>query len=298
MTDLTAALVFAKIVEHRSFTKAGASLGLTKATVSRKIQELEVRLGTRLLQRSTRQISLTEAGATYHEYCIRIAAELEAADSAVGRLQGTPRGQLRLVVPFSFGTTTIANMLPEFMARFPEIRVTLVLSNDRPDLIKEDFDLAIRVSPNEPIAYPGRLLGVAVPRLFAAPNYLSVAGTPKSVSDLANHHTLSLLRWSRNGRFVWELARQGRSIEVAITPTLVSNSVTAVIQAAVSGLGIALMGSAFFAEELTARKLVPVLPEWGAPPVEVRAIYPSRRGLAPKVRVFIDFLVEKFEFPR
>lgn len=297
MTDLSAALVFAKIVEHRSFTKAGKTLGLTKATVSRKMQELELRLGARLLQRSTRQLSLTEAGATFYDYCARIAAELEAADSAVGKLQGIPRGRLRLVAPFSFGTTTIASMLPEFMSRFPEIRATLILSNERPDLIKEEFDLAIRVTPTEQLPYPSRLLGVATPRLYAAPAYLSHAGIPRSVAELSNHKTLSLVRWERNGRFAWELAAQGRTEEVQVTPMLVSNSVTAIVQAAVSGLGIALMGNAFFADELAAKKLVPVLPEWAAPPVEVRAIYPSRRGVAPKVRAFIDFLVEKFHFP-
>ena len=297
MADLSAALIFAKIVEHRSFTKAGRVLGLTKTTVSRKIQALEQNLGARLLQRSTRQLSLTEAGSTYYEYCARIGAELEAADSAVGKLRGEPRGRLRLVAPFSFGTTSVASVLPAFMTRFPEVSVTLILSNERPDLIKEEFDLAVRVAMAEDLAFPSRLLGVATPRLYASPRYLKRAGTPKTIAELAQHQTLSMARWERNGRFLWELSSSGKREVVQIRPILVTNSVTATVQAAIADLGIALMGDAFFREALASRKLVSVLPEWEAAAVEIRAVYPSRRGIAPKVRAFIDFLVENSPFP-
>lgn len=298
MSDLTAALVFAKIVEHKSFTRAAQALGLTKPTVSRKLQELEARLGARLLQRSTRHMSLTEAGVTYYEYCARIVADLDAADSAVGKLLGTPRGRLRVVAPFSFGLATIAGMLPEFMQRYPEVQVTLMLSNERPDLIKEEFDLAIRIAPNEPLSFPSRLLGIATPRLFASASYLKQAGAPASIAELSRHKTLTMARWERNGRFIWEMS-SGRRIEtVQIEPTLVSNNITAVIQAATAGLGIAMVGEAFLSDDTRTRKLVPLLPEWAAAPVEVRAIYPSRRGMAPKVRAFIDALAQRFDFPR
>lgn len=307
MNHLGTALVFAKVVEQRSFTQAARSLGLTKAMVSRSVQELERHLGVRLLQRSTRQLALTEVGATYYEYCARIVTELDAAESAVGKLRSVPRGKLRLLAPHSLGALSLGNLLAQFMTRYPEVTVTLVLSNEHPDLIRDEIDLAICIGPFAQLSFPSRLLGVATPKLYAAPGYLERAGVPKSLEELRNHQTLSMARWERNGRYVWELVARGRRQLVQITPTLVTNSVPTLAEAALAGQGIALIGSGSFNDALAKKglgssvlteafsrnRLLPVLREWSAAPVELRAFYASRRDIAPKVRAFLDFLLER-----
>jgi LysR family transcriptional regulator, regulator for bpeEF and oprC len=297
MVDLLGVVVFAKVVEQRSFSGAARALGMTKATVTRRIQALESLLGARLLERSTRRLSMTEAGATYYDYCSRIVADLEAAGSAVGRLQEAPRGLLRVTAPFSFGVTSMARMLPEFIRQFPELRVLVQARAGIPDLIQEGFDLAIGIATQNPPPYPSRLLGTVVPRLYASPGYLRKHGRPAAVSDLANHGTLSISWREQNGKFVWRLEAGNRIKEVQVTPTVAANSVTVIIQAAVSGLGIVLAPESFVVTELSAGKLVPVLPDWAAAPLEFRAFYPSRRSMSPKVRALIDFLVQRMAPP-
>ena len=147
--DLNQLLVFAKVVEHGSFIAASRALGLPKTTVSRKVQELEERLGARLLQRTTRRVALTEAGAIYHEYCSRIVQDIADADLAVGRVHSAPRGELRVSASFSFGMGALVPIVPDFMARYPDIRLQLELRNDAVDLVAEGFDLAIRIGPLE-----------------------------------------------------------------------------------------------------------------------------------------------------
>lgn len=293
-TDLNQLLVFAKVVEHGSFIAASRALGLPKTTVSRKVQELEERLGTRLLQRTTRRVALTEAGAIYHEYCSRIVQDMEEANLAVGRVQAAPRGELRVSASFSFGMGALVPLVPEFMARYPEIRLQLELRNDAVDLVAEGFDLSIRIGPLADSSYAVRYLAKSRLALYASPDYLTRAGQPTTLDDLIHRPTLTLSRLGRHGRFYWPLARQsGEAREVAITPQLVANDPGVIKFAALAGLGVALLPLILIRTEVESGQLLPVLPDWEGPPTEIGAVYPSRRGLSPKVRVFIDFLSER-----
>lgn len=183
--DLNQLLVFAKVVEHGSFIAASRALGLPKTTVSRKVQELEERLGARLLQRTTRRVALTEAGAIYHEYCSRIVQDIADADLAVGRVHSAPRGELRVSASFSFGMGALVPIVPDFMARYPDIRLQLELRNDAVDLVAEGFDLAIRIGPLEDSSCAVRYLAESRLALYASPDYLARAG------------------WGRPRRFQW-----------------------------------------------------------------------------------------------
>ena len=292
--DLNQLLVFAKVVEHGSFIAASRALGLPKTTVSRKVQELEERLGARLLQRTTRRVALTEAGAIYHEYCSRIVQDIADADLAVGRVHSAPRGELRVSASFSFGMGALVPIVPDFMARYPDIRLQLELRNDAVDLVAEGFDLAIRIGPLEDSSCAVRYLAESRLALYASPDYLARAGMPATLDEVARRPTLTLSRLGRHGRFYWPLARQnGEARELAITPQLVANDPGVIKFAALAGLGVALLPVILIRPEVESGQLLPVLPDWEGPPTEIGAVYPSRRGLSPKVRVFIDFLSER-----
>ncbi|WP_333583329.1 LysR family transcriptional regulator, partial [Rivihabitans pingtungensis] len=285
--DLNQLLVFAKVVEHGSFIAASRALGLPKTTVSRKVQELEERLGARLLQRTTRRVALTEAGAIYHEYCSRIVQDIADADLAVGRVHSAPRGELRVSASFSFGMGALVPIVPDFMARYPDIRLQLELRNDAVDLVAEGFDLAIRIGPLEDSSCAVRYLAESRLALYASPDYLARAGMPATLDEVARRPTLTLSRLGRHGRFYWPLARQnGEARELAITPQLVANDPGVIKFAALAGLGVALLPVILIRPEVESGQLLPVLPDWEGPPTEIGAVYPSRRGLSPKVRVF------------
>ena len=258
------------------------------------MQELEERLGARLLQRTTRRVALTEAGAIYHEYCSRIVQDIADADLAVGRVHSAPRGELRVSASFSFGMGALVPIVPDFMARYPDIRLQLELRNDAVDLVAEGFDLAIRIGPLEDSSCAVRYLAESRLALYASPDYLARAGMPATLDEVARRPTLTLSRLGRHGRFYWPLARQnGEARELAITPQLVANDPGVIKFAALAGLGVALLPVILIRPEVESGQLLPVLPDWEGPPTEIGAVYPSRRGLSPKVRVFIDFLSER-----
>jgi DNA-binding transcriptional LysR family regulator len=294
-SDLNQLLIFAKVVEQGSFIGAARALGLPKTTVSRKVQELEERLGTRLLQRTTRRVALTEAGATYHEYSSRIVQDLEEADNAVGRMREAPRGALRVSASFSFGMGALVPLVPEFLAQYPEINLQLELRNDTVDLLAEGFDLAVRIGSQTDSSYASRQLGRSRLYLYASPGYLEQHGAPAGPEDLPGHPTLTLSRFSRHGRYYWPLQNGHEEQEVYLTPHLVANDPGVIRYAAVAGLGIAILPAMLIRRELEEGSLQQVIPEWEGPPTEISAVYPSRRGLSPKVRAFIDFMGEKLE---
>ncbi len=291
-TDLNQLLVFARVVECGTFIGAARLLGLPKTTVSRKVQELEERLGTRLLQRTTRKLVLTEAGTIYYDYCARITQEVDEAEHAVGRVQEAPRGVLRVSASFTFGMNVLVPLLPEFMARYPEVRLHFDFRNDSPDLLTFGHDLAIRVGPLPDSTYATRKLGETCMRLYASPSYLGRHPELTEVEQLLQHETLTLINTERNGRFVWPLSDGHEQREVSHTPRLVANDPGAIKFAALAGRGIALLPEILVRKDLLAGYLHRVLPAWEAQPVTFNAVYASRRGLSAKVRVFIDYLVD------
>lgn len=293
MQDLNQLLIFAKVVELGSFIAAARSLSLPKTTVSRKIQMLEANLGARLLQRTTRRVALTEAGAVYYDYCRQIVQAAEDAHAAVGQVHANPRGELRVAASFSFGMGALLPLIPAFMARYPEIRLQLALRNELVDLVAEGFDVAIRIGPLADSSYAVRYLGTSRLGLFASSAYVRQHGLPHQLEELHHHPSLTLSRFGRHGRFSWPLQRGHERRELAINPHLVANDPGVIKFAAVAGVGIALLPLMLIRQELAQGQLQSVLSAWEGPATDIGAVYPSRQGLPLKVRVFIDFISER-----
>ncbi|MDZ4263205.1 MAG: LysR substrate-binding domain-containing protein [Pseudomonadota bacterium] len=297
--DLNEALVFAKVVELGSFVAASLYLSMPKATVSRKIQTLESRLGTKLLYRTTRRISLTEAGKSFYEHCELAIRELEEGELAVGRLRETPCGNLRVVAPISLSQSLLLPWLTEFMGSYPEISVTWLLANDDVDLLEHNIDVLLKVGPVASSDYVKRSLGYVNASLYAAPSYINRCGMPMTTESLSGHSTVSHYRFNARGRFIWPLEHVNNSARrhteyIGVIPQLVCNDPSGLMVGTLAGIGIAILPDLFAQIETARGSLVKVLPEWRAEPTEVSALFPSRKGLSPKVRAFIDFMVKMF----
>ncbi|MCH9000548.1 MAG: LysR family transcriptional regulator [Proteobacteria bacterium] len=293
MEDLSAMAVFARVVEMESFSGAARALGLSKSAVSKRVGRLEDRMGLRLLNRTTRRLSLTEAGAAFYQGCRRVVAEAEAAERAVTRLASAPRGRLKVNAPMSFGVRHLAPALPDFMARYPELNVDLTLNDRVVDLVEEGFDLAIRIARLAESSLIARRLAPNRLVLCAAPSYLAAHGAPRAVEDLKGHECL-LYSYQAAGD-VWRLCGPGGERRLAVTGRLRINNGDALLAAALGGLGVALLPCFICGQDLRAGRLIQVLPAWSGPAdTAIAAVYPASRNLSPKVRVFVDFLTERF----
>jgi DNA-binding transcriptional LysR family regulator len=295
--DLNDTLIFAKVVEHGSFTSAAHALRLPKTTVSRKIQELETRLGAQLLHRTTRKLGLTEAGNIYFEHSQRIARELDEAESAIGQLQGGPRGWLRVTAPYSFAISRITPLFGEFQRRYPEVRVEMVLTSDRIDLIDKEIDVALRIGPLQDSNLVARRLAVFRSQVYASPRYIERHGEPTHPADLVHHRTLGMNKYGLNGHgFYWPLNDGSTTTDFRIHPVLVANDPAALHPALLTGEGLMLTADVMvkaFAEHGYIRR---VLAGWTGPSVEMNAVFPRGQGKSPKVRAFVDFLIERVKF--
>lgn len=294
--DLNDTLIFVKVVEQGSFTAAARLLGQPKTTVSRKVQELEERLGARLLHRTTRRLGLTEAGSVYYEHCQRIARELEQAESAVSQLQSGPRGWLRFTVPYSVGINWIAPLLGQFQAQYPEIRVDMHLGNEMLDLISGETDLALRVGTLPDSNLIARKLGSLRTQVFASPAYIQRHGEPRHPDELQYHRTLAVRKQhqSQNNRFVWSLAEDGGQMqEFAVNPLLVANDTAALNSMLVAGEGLMLSSDVMAKPFIESGMLRRVLAGWTGPDYDFSAVFAGGGMVSPKVRAFVDFLVEK-----
>ncbi|HBN52774.1 MAG TPA: LysR family transcriptional regulator [Stenotrophomonas sp.] len=294
--DLNDTLIFVKVVEQGSFTAAARLLGHPKTTVSRKVQELEERLGARLLHRTTRRLGLTEAGSVYYEHCQRIARELEQAESAVSQLQSGPRGWLRFTVPYSVGINWIAPLLGQFQAQYPEIRVDMHLGNEMLDLISGETDLALRIGTLPDSNLIARKLGSLRTQVFASPAYIQRHGEPRHPDELQYHRTLAVRKQhqSQNNRFVWSLAEDGGQMqEFAVNPLLVANDTAALNSMLVAGEGLMLSSDVMAKPFIESGMLRRVLAGWTGPDYDFSAVFAGGGMVSPKVRAFVDFLVEK-----
>lgn len=293
MDKFSSIAVFVRTVELRSFTAAAEALKLSKAVVSQRISALESHLQTRLLQRTTRKLSLTEAGKIYYDYCTRALGEMEAATNALTRLHESPRGHLRLTAPVSFGRLHVAPAIPEFLAANPDISLELTLLDRQVDLVDEGFDIGISLRSNPGQNLVARKLAPIHRVLCAAPAYLQQAGTPQHIGELGTHQCLAY-SWQMEWRFN---APDGRT-EVKVGSRFRANNVEALREATLQGLGIALLPSYVVGPDLASGRLLPVLPEI-APATAfgdyVNAVFLPDRHLLPKVRACIDFLVGRFQ---
>lgn len=295
MDKLTGMMVFAKVVEAKSFSAAAQRLGTSKSSVSKQVAHLERTLKARLLNRTTRRLSLTETGAAFYEHCSRMLAEAEAAELAVSRLHAAPRGVVKVTVPAAFGHLQVAPGIPDLIARYPELAVQIVM-NDRPvDLAEEGFDVAIRLTEQPPPNVVARKLMTVHWIVCAAPAYLQRHGAPGSPQDLKGHNCLfySFLESSSEWRF-----RSGQGeMKVRVAGNFTANNSEAIREAALKNLGIALLPSFIVNADLREERLKQVLAGHdveGAVANDVYALFLPTRYLSPKVRAFVDFFVERF----
>ncbi len=291
--DLLAGMaVFARVVDAGGVSAAARDLRLSKSAVSKQLAALEDRLGARLLQRTTRRMSLTEAGAGFLEHCRRVVAEAEAAESAVGALLAEPRGVLRVNAPMSFGTMHLAAAIPDFMARYPQVTVDLTLNDRMVDLLDEGYDVAVRIARLADSSLVARKLAPARRVMVAAPSYLDRKGRPAVLADLAEHDVLAYSYVSAAEE--WRFLGPNGEESVRLEGRLRANNGDILLAACLAGSGIAALPTFLSGPSLRAGSLVRVLPEYESVPFGIYAVWPTARHLSAKVRAFVDFLAERF----
>jgi DNA-binding transcriptional LysR family regulator len=288
-------LLFARIVECGSFSLAAERVQLPKSTVSRRISLLETHLGERLLQRTTRKLVLTEFGASLLEHARKVADETEAAGALAQHRQGAPSGMLRVSMPADFATVGVSAMLAQFLHRYPAISLELDLSPRRVDLVAENYDLAIRMGnlPDDATLAARRITFSSL-ALYASPLYTSLRGLPEHPDDLFKHDVLSLPP-RVNGMIRWTLLRGKTRWERELPVRLLANSPEMVVRMASNGVGIGVSTEAIAMPFLQAGTLVRVLPEWAFPEITGWAVFPGRRLMPAKTRVFLDMLEAAFD---
>jgi DNA-binding transcriptional LysR family regulator len=292
--DKFAALtVFTRVVEQGSFVRAADKLGMSTSAVSRHVSDLEAHLATRLLNRTTRRLSLTESGQAFHERCVQLLADLAEAEEATSATTLVPRGTLRLTSAITFGIRHLAPALADFTALHPQVDFDVELSDRTVDIVEEGLDLAVRIGSIGSQALIARKLATTQMVLVAAPSYLARRGTPRTHADLAAHACLTYEYLA--GRNVWRLRdRAGVEHSVRVGGAAHANNGQFLAALAAAGVGIALEPDFIVAPEIRAGSLVPVLPDYAAPTSDIVVAYPSRRHLSAKVRVFVDFLARRF----
>jgi DNA-binding transcriptional LysR family regulator len=294
--DLNEILVFTRVVETKSFTGAADLLGLPKSTVSRKLAQLEERLGVRLLQRTTRKLALTDAGQVYYERCSRIVADAAAAEKLVTDMQSTPRGMLRVTGPIDLSTTFLGPIFADFCSLHPEISIELDASDRVVDLIEDGFDVGIRFGPLNESTFAARRLCRIHMQLLAAPGYLAKRGTPQVIDDLDEHDRVLFTPVTRMQS--WELrGPEGEVYELARPARFASNNLAAVRSVLLEGGGIGIAPDFLVATDLARGALVHVLPQWEGHVTEFFAVYPGRQNLPSKLQLFLDHLTRAFNPP-
>jgi DNA-binding transcriptional LysR family regulator len=294
MQDLNDLYYFAMVVDHGGFAAAERALGIPKSRLSRRISQLESDLGVRLLQRSTRRFAVTDVGQGVYRHAQTMLAEAQAAREVVDRLSAQPRGVVRVSVPVSLAQQEIPALLPDFLALYPEVRVQLLVSNRRFDLINEGVDVALRVRTKleDDGSLVMRTFGPIQSLLVARPKYLDGRGRPRVPADLAQHVTINMSEDDNQQR--WTLHGPGDSVEaVELRPRVAGFDFPLLRSLARRGVGITLLPENLCADLVHRGELEVVLPDWRLPEGICHAVFASRRGLLPAVRVFIDFLAER-----
>lgn len=293
MQNLTDIAIFVKVVELSSFTAAADALEMSQPVVSKAVTRLEEKLGARLLNRSTRRLSLTEAGAELYRRGGSALREIENAELEIARFQTEPRGTLRVSAPMSFSILQLGPAIQTFMERYPGVSVELHLDDRQADLVEEGFDIAIRIGRLRDSNLIARKIAPTRQVICAAPSYLAKRGTPERPEDLLEHNCIlySLLSAPRE----WRLTdSEGQEHVVPVNGTLHSNNGLVNRAAAVAGGGIILLPTFYLGEQLRSGELKPVLCKFRPQEIAVHAVYPERRNLMPKVRAFVDFIAATF----
>lgn len=289
--DLNDTLVFVCVVRLGSFTAAAHALQIPKTTVSRRVRELEQAIGVQLLRRTTRQLSLTEAGAVYYEQCKSIADTLEHAERAVHQLRDGPRGWLRVTVPFSFGVSWFAPLLAGFRQAYPEIRLEILASHVPLDLVGEEIDVALRLGALPDSSLIARRLASFATGIYVAPEYLARHGAPQTPEELLHRQTLTLHQARRDVGYVWPLRREGgRLRDYRVEPSILANDPALLHDALLAGEGLSLAMDQSMKTDVQAGRLIRVLPEWIGPPQDLNAVTAREHLPSPKVTALIGYL--------
>ena len=290
MKDLNDLFVFSQVVEYKGFTGAAKALGVARSSICRRISQLEERLGVRLVQRTTRQFAVTDVGMEFHSHCVKMVEEANAAYDRVACVRAKPSGLIRMSCPAIVTQLVVGPLIPSFIKKNPEVRIAIEASERKVDFT-ENLDLWIRVRqiPSEDSGMIMRSLGIAHQVLVASPEFLNQSGRPTSPTEAGRMSTLGY--GSLQGPHVWKLIDgQDREVSIRHEPKFVSDDMLSVRQAALSGIGIAQLPLLACTSEIKQGLLEVVLPEVRAPQCEIQVVFPSRRGMLPAVRSFIDFL--------
>ena len=292
MDKLDAMLAFTKVVALGSYAEAGRQLGITRSAVSKGVMELEQILGARLLDRTTRKVSPTEAGLAYYERCKEIIAQIEETELRVSRLHDEPKGVLKINAPMSFGALYLGSAIADFMAGFPDLKVELTLNDRFIDPIEEGVDVTVRIAALEDSSLIARRLAPCRRVLAASPDYFARRGAPCAPADLVHHECLNYGHTTLLQR--WQLTLNGEPVSVPISSRLCSNNGDVLRKAALAGQGIANLPTFLVGPDIKAGNLQIVLQDNPPKELGIYALYAPNRYLAAKTRLLIDFLVERF----
>ncbi|MGU7770034.1 LysR substrate-binding domain-containing protein [Burkholderia sp. MR1-5-21] len=296
ITDLNDLRLFAEVVEHGSFTAAARSLGVQTSKLSRRIRALEEELGVRLLNRTSRSLSLTETGRRFHEHCVAVVAESKAAKDIVDQTRSQPQGTVRISCPVALLNSGVSAIISRYLAANPQVHVLVDATNRRVDVVEEGLDFAIRVRipPLENTDLAVRQLGLSVLILVASPELAARHPAPTSIESLHAWPTLSMA--SDSGKFVWNLIDAGGQAAPWVhQPRLATDDLASLRDAAIRGIGVARLPRELVADDIQAGRLLHLLPGVSTTPGLVHAIFPSRRGMVPAVRHLLDALAAGFE---
>jgi DNA-binding transcriptional LysR family regulator len=296
MIDLNELAIFAQVVERKGFAAAARALGLPKSTVSRKVSQLEERLGVSLLQRSTRRLSVTEIGQIYYRHCAAMLAEAESAQDAIDSVRAEPRGRLRITCPVSLMQSDMAGIASRFLAGHPRVTIDLEATNRRVDVIEEGVDVALRVRfpPLENTDLVMKRLAPSPQVIVVTPRLMTALGAPDEPEALASLPAMAFDRYA--ARYTWDLrhAEKGKR-SVVFEPRYVTDDLAALRLAAEDGVGVVQLPLYMVREQLHAGTLVAALPGWEPASGIIHAVFSSRRGQSPALRAFIDFAAQAFE---
>jgi DNA-binding transcriptional LysR family regulator len=294
--DLNDLMYFSYVVEHGGFSAAERVLGISKSRLSRRVSELEASLGVRLMQRSTRKLALTEAGQLFYQHCQAMLSEAQAAVDVVQSLRDSPRGTVRVSVPVTISQTFLSAIMPDFLHRYPEVRVVLRVTNRVVDLYEDGIDVALRVRSEPPASSTlvARPLWRSEQMLVAAPSLLKPNAPPLQPSELTQFDTIDVP--SSDGRHVFRMiAPDGTRHEFEHEPRLVTADLGMIREAVMRGVGIASLQDMMYLAPLRSGQMSPVMPGWSFPVPQLYAVFLSRLGMVPAIRAFVDFLVESIE---
>lgn len=294
MDKLTSMLVFTKVAKLNSFAEAAKELGISRAMATKHVMQLENSLGVRLINRTTRRLSLTEVGMVYNERCIQLLDDIEELELAATQLQTEPRGKLKISAPPFFGAFHLAPVVADYLQIYPDIKVDLIVQGGTVDLIEEGIDLAINVGELNDSSLISRKIASSRRVVCGAPKYFEQHGVPMHPNELREHNCL--VNWSIPPRDTWRfLETDGTRTTVKVKGTLQANIADVVRLAAINGLGLILLPTYIVGQDLQKGRLKAVLTEFEPMPLEIYAMYPHRKHLSAKVRTFVDFLYDRLQ---